>query len=139
MARALRRQGRTLAGEASATDALLVSQNLIFDVAYGVGTTQRRNTSVNEELADRIRKELQRNALDHCYIRAAELDKICPDRDAREFRLCQLAAENGFVLAWYHETIGAIFTEPTRAAAPIQRVRAERPDSRPSRQPPNTI
>ena len=70
-----------------------------------------------EELGDRIREELQRNALDHCYIHAAELDRICPDREAREIRLCQLAQKNGFALAWYHETIGAIFTEPSRAGA----------------------
>ena len=90
-----------------------------------------------EELGDRIREELQRNALDHCYIHAAELDKICPDREAREIRLCQLAAKNGFALAWYHETIGAIFTKPSRAGA--HRAQPRKADSPRSQQPPNTI
>ena len=89
-------------------------------------------------LADRIRRELRRNACDHCFIHARELDEIWPDWIARQIDLYRVAEENGFVLAWCDEHIGVIFIEPG-ARAPVRRMYPEEPASRRSRPPPTTI
>lgn len=108
--------------------ALLASVKTLEQTLLTAGASLRRETlPVKEELADRVRRELRRNAVDHCFINTAELDEIWPDRVARRSDLYQVAEKNGFALAWYDEHIGAIFTNPRfRAAAPVRRVRAER-------------
>ena len=100
-------------------------------------------------LAERIRRELRRNARDHCFIHTLELDVIWPDRKARQVHLSRVAEKNGFALACYDEDIGAIFVEPdVRAAvgfiepdirAAVGRVHARKPASRRSQQPPTAI
>jgi len=94
----------------------------------------------NRALAKRIRRELRRNARDHCFIHTYELDEIWPDRRARRVDLYKVAEKDGFALAWYDEHIGAIFIDPrVNGAVPVRRVRAEGPAARRSRQHPNTI